>query len=67
MKIKAVHEYLSEETVEKRIAEMGAQISEVYGDEHGKQCDKKSKATGRTCTALRPGLALSTLTIPIGT
>ena len=33
MKIKAVHEYLSEETVEKRIAEMGAQISEVYGDE----------------------------------
>lgn len=33
MKIKAVHEYLSEEKVTKRIAEMGAQISEVYGDE----------------------------------
>ena len=33
MKIKAVHEYLSEEQITKRIAEMGAQISEVYGDE----------------------------------
>ena len=33
MKIKAVHEYLSEEKVTKRIAEIGAQISEVYGDE----------------------------------
>lgn len=33
MKIKAVHEYLSEEKVTQRIAEMAAQISEVYGDE----------------------------------
>ena len=33
MKIKAVHEYLSEEKVTKRIAEMGTEISEVYGDE----------------------------------
>jgi len=33
MKVKAVHEYLSEEKITKRIAEMGAQISEVYGDE----------------------------------
>ena len=33
MKVKAIHEYLSEEKVTKRIAEMGAQISEVYGDE----------------------------------
>ncbi len=33
MKIKAIHEYLSEEKIAKRIAEMGTQISEVYGDE----------------------------------
>ena len=33
MKVKAIHEFLSEEKVAKRIAEMGAQISEVYGDE----------------------------------
>ena len=33
MRVKAVHEYLSEEKVAARIAEMGAQISEVYGDE----------------------------------
>ena len=33
MKVKGIHEYLSEEKVTKRIAEMGAQISEVYGDE----------------------------------
>ena len=33
MKVKAVHEYLSEEKVTKRVAEMAAQISEVYGDE----------------------------------
>ena len=33
MKIKAVHEYLSEETVVKRIEEMGAQISKEFGDE----------------------------------
>ena len=33
MKIKAIHEYLSEEKIAKRIAEMGAQISEVYGEE----------------------------------
>ena len=33
MKIKAVHEYLSEEKVTNRVAEMAAQISEVYGDE----------------------------------
>lgn len=33
MKIKAIHEYLSEEKVAKRIAEMGEQISAVYGDE----------------------------------
>lgn len=33
MKIKAVHEYLSEEKIAKRIAEMGAQISAEFGDE----------------------------------
>lgn len=33
MKVKAIHEYLSEEKVTKRIAEMGAEISKVYGDE----------------------------------
>lgn len=33
MKVKAIHEYLSEEKVTKRIAEMGAQISAEYGDE----------------------------------
>ena len=33
MKIKAVHEYLAEEKIAKRIAEMGAQISAEYGDE----------------------------------
>lgn len=33
MKVKAIHEYLSEEKVTKRIAEMGAQISTEYGDE----------------------------------
>ena len=33
MKVKAIHEYLSEEKIADRIAEMGAQISEVYGDE----------------------------------
>ena len=33
MKVKAVHEYLSEEKVNKRIAEMGAQISAEFGDE----------------------------------
>ena len=33
MKDKAIHEYLSEEKVTKRIAEMGAQISAEYGDE----------------------------------
>ena len=33
MKVKAIHEYLSEEKVANRIAEMAAQISEVYGDE----------------------------------
>ena len=33
MKIKAIHEHLSEETVNKRIAEIGAQISAEYGDE----------------------------------
>lgn len=33
MKIKAIHEYLSEEKIAKRIAKMGAQISEVYGEE----------------------------------
>lgn len=33
MKIKAIHEYLSEERIAKRIAEMGAQISEAYGEE----------------------------------
>lgn len=33
MTIKAIHEYLSEEKIAKRIAEMGAEISEVYGDE----------------------------------
>jgi len=33
MKVKAIHEYLSEEKVAKRIAEMGAEISAVYGDE----------------------------------
>ena len=32
-KVKAIHEYLSEEKVGKRIAEMGAEISKVYGDE----------------------------------
>ena len=33
MKVKAIHEYLSEEKVAKRITEMGAEISAVYGDE----------------------------------
>ena len=33
MKVKAIHEYLSEEKVTKRIAEMAEQISKVYGDE----------------------------------
>ena len=33
MKVKAIHEYLSEEKIAKRVAEMGAEISEVYGDE----------------------------------
>lgn len=33
MRVKAIHEYLSEEKVTKRIAEMGAQISAEYGDE----------------------------------
>ena len=33
MKIKAIHEYLSEEKIAKRTAERGAQISEVYGEE----------------------------------
>ena len=33
MKIKAVHEYLSEEKVTQRVTEMAAQISEVYGNE----------------------------------
>ena len=33
MKIKAIHEYLSEEKIVKRVAEMGAQISAEYGDE----------------------------------
>lgn len=33
MKVKAVHEYLSEEKVTKRIAEMGAQISAEFGEE----------------------------------
>lgn len=33
MKVKAIHEYLSEEKVANRIAEMGAEISKVYGDE----------------------------------
>lgn len=33
MKVKAIHEYLSEEKIADRIAEMGAQISKVYGDE----------------------------------
>jgi len=33
MKVKAIHEYLSEEKIAKRVAEMGAEISEVYGGE----------------------------------
>lgn len=33
MKIKAIHEYLSEEKIAARIAEMGAEISKEYGDE----------------------------------
>ena len=33
MKVKAINEYLSEEKVTKRIAEMGEQISAEYGDE----------------------------------
>ncbi len=33
MKVKAIHEYLSEEKIADRIAEMGAEISAVYGDE----------------------------------
>ena len=33
MKVKAIHEYLSEEKIANRIAEMGAEISKVYGDE----------------------------------
>lgn len=33
MKVKAIHEYLSEEKIAGRIAEMGAEISKEYGDE----------------------------------
>lgn len=33
MKIKAIHEYLSEEKITERVKEMGAQISAEYGDE----------------------------------
>lgn len=33
MKMKAIHEYLSQEKIEARIEEMGAEISAVYGDE----------------------------------
>lgn len=33
MKIKAIHEYLSEEKIAARIAEMGAQISAEFGEE----------------------------------
>ena len=33
MKIKAIHEYLSEEKIATRIAEMGAQISAEFGEE----------------------------------
>lgn len=33
MKIKAIHEYLSEDKIAARIEEMGAEISAVYGDE----------------------------------
>ena len=33
MKVKTIHEYLSEEQIAKRVAEMGAEISKVYGDE----------------------------------
>ena len=33
MKVKAIHEYLSEEKIANRIAEMGAEISKEYGDE----------------------------------
>ena len=32
-KVKAIHEYLSEEKIQSRIAEMGAEISKLYGDE----------------------------------
>ena len=32
-KVKAIHEYLSEEKIQNRIAEMGAEISKLYGDE----------------------------------
>lgn len=32
-KVKAIHEYLSEEKITKRIAEIGAEISELYGEE----------------------------------
>ena len=33
MKVKAIHEYLSEEKIAARVAEMGAEISALYGDE----------------------------------
>lgn len=33
MKMKAIHEYLSQEKIEARIEELGAEISAVYGDE----------------------------------
>ena len=33
MKVKAIHEYLSEEKIAARIAQMGEQISAEYGDE----------------------------------
>ena len=33
MKVKAIHEYLSEEKIAARVAEMGAEISAMYGDE----------------------------------
>ena len=33
MKIKAIHEYLSEEKITNRIAKMGEEISATYGDE----------------------------------
>ena len=33
MKVKAIHEYLSEEKIAARVVEMGAEISAMYGDE----------------------------------